>query len=269
MFILIIRLFLLFLIYSFIGWVCESTYCSIFEHKFVNRGFLTGPICPVYGFGALAVIGLLMPLRDNLPLLFVAGTIITTVLEYITAFLLEKLFHMKWWDYSRYKFNLHGRVCLLNSIEFGILSVIAVKLLHPAIKGLVDNIPSLAVTLLGCSLAALLLTDCAITVHTITQFNGRLSQLTVLLDEIKSKTETYRTLAQQNFSAKLEHLMEHENTRIVEARETLERLKTKADMLEARNKLLLRRLLAAFPDMTSVKHQPMLERIRQAIKNKK
>lgn len=266
---LFIRLFLLFLIYSFIGWACESTYCSIFERKFVNRGFLTGPLCPVYGFGALAVIGLLMPLRDHILLLFLAGTVITMVIEYITAFLLEKLFHMKWWDYSRYRFNLHGRVCLLNSLEFGILSVIAVKLLHPVLESFVDYLPFVAAIVLGCSLAALVLTDCVISVYTITQFNGRLTLLTYLLDEIKAKTETYRTLVQQDLSVKLGQLMEHENTRIEEAKEAIEHLKLKTGALEAKNKLLLRRLLAAFPDMTSVKHQPIVERIRQAIKNKK
>ena len=94
------RVFLLFLCYSFLGWACETVYCSIGKRKFVNRGFLNGPLCPVYGFGALAVLYFLRPVSDNIPLLFVSGMVLTSVIEYITGYLLEKLFATKWWDYS-------------------------------------------------------------------------------------------------------------------------------------------------------------------------
>ena len=94
------QLFLAFLVYSFLGWVCETVYCSIGQRKFVNRGFLNGPLCPVYGFGAVAVLLFLRPLRENLLLLFFGGMILTSVIEYITGFALEKLFAAKWWDYS-------------------------------------------------------------------------------------------------------------------------------------------------------------------------
>lgn len=83
------RVFLLFLCYSFLGWACETVYCSIGKRKFVNRGFLNGPLCPVYGFGALAVLYFLRPVSDNIPLLFVSGMVLTSVIEYITGYLLE------------------------------------------------------------------------------------------------------------------------------------------------------------------------------------
>ncbi len=263
------KLFLYFILYSFTGWVCETIYCSVIERRFVNRGFLAGPLCPVYGFGALAVISLLSPLKNNIPMLFLAGMAVTTLLEYITAYLLEKLFNMKWWDYSNFKLNLHGRVCLLNSVEFGVLSVVAVKLLHPLMTNWVDMLSPAAVMWIACILIAVILTDCTVTVHTILQFNGRLKQLTTLLDEIKDKTEGYKVLVQQGIAQRLEQLKEHEGDRFIEAKEALERLKAKLDVLESKNRVLLRRLLAAFPHMTSVKHQPMLERVRLAIKRRK
>ena len=132
------NLFLTFCLYSFLGWVCESIYCSIGERKLINRGFLNGPVCPVYGFGAVIVVKLLTPFENNLVLLFLTGMAATSVLEYITGFLLETLFHTKWWDYSGRKCNIHGRVCLRNSLLFGGLSVIAMKLVNPVVAGLVD-----------------------------------------------------------------------------------------------------------------------------------
>ena len=128
------QLFLAFLTYSFLGWVCETVYCSIGQRKFVNRGFLNGPLCPVYGFGAMAVLFFLRPVRENLLVLYLSGVLVTSVIEYITGFLLEKLFATKWWDYSTYRFNIHGRVCLRNSLMFGVLSVIAARVIDPVVQ---------------------------------------------------------------------------------------------------------------------------------------
>ena len=130
-------LFLLFLIYSAVGWLCESVYCSVPARKFINRGFLNGPLCPIYGVGALLADALLTPVAWSLPLLFLGGAIVTSVLEYFTGWLLETLFHAKWWDYSNKKWNLHGRVCLRNSILFGLMCVILLRVLHPLLLGLV------------------------------------------------------------------------------------------------------------------------------------
>ena len=136
-------LFLLFLIYSAVGWLCESVYCSVPARKFINRGFLNGPLCPIYGVGALLADALLTPVAWSLPLLFLGGAIVTSVLEYFTGWLLETLFHAKWWDYSNKKWNLHGRVCLRNSILFGLMCVILLRVLHPLLLGLVLLVPAL------------------------------------------------------------------------------------------------------------------------------
>ena len=106
----------IFIIYAFIGWCAEVSYAAVNRGIFVNRGFLNGPYCPIYGCGVVIVVTVLMPLKDNLFLLFVGSVVLTSVLEYITGFLLEKVFHNKWWDYSNLPFNLHGYICLKFSI---------------------------------------------------------------------------------------------------------------------------------------------------------
>ena len=116
--------FMLLMIYSFIGWVYESVLCSITQKTLVNRGFLNGPICPIYGFGALSVILLLKDIQHNLIALFLASMVVTGVLEYLTSYLLEHFFHAKWWDYSDQPFQIEGRVCLLGVTVFGLMSVL-------------------------------------------------------------------------------------------------------------------------------------------------
>lgn len=129
---------LCFFIYAFLGYICEVIYCSIGQRKLVNRGYLYGPICPIYGYGAVLVIFAMTPIKNlgiwYFPLVFLAGTVFVTVLEYLTSYVMEKLFHMRWWDYSRYKFQINGRVCLLNSTLFGLLIMVVMYLIQPFIE---------------------------------------------------------------------------------------------------------------------------------------
>lgn len=131
-----------FFIYSFIGWICECIYCGVPAKKFINRGFLIGPYCPIYGVGALLLITLLHPFLNKPLLLFLAAVIITSVLEYITSYFLEIFFHTKWWDYSKHHFQLHGRICLKNSLMFGGLGLILIYGLDPMINKLIQWIPA-------------------------------------------------------------------------------------------------------------------------------
>ena len=132
---------LFFFTYSFLGWVCECIYCSIPAKKFINRGFLAGPYCPIYGCGALLVLYLLKPFLYQPLLLFIMGMIVTSFLEYFTSWIMELLFHTKWWDYTNYRFNIHGRVCLRNSFLFGIMSLVVCYIVHPSIIHIANMIP--------------------------------------------------------------------------------------------------------------------------------
>ena len=185
----IVTLFLYFVVYSFLGWCCETVYCSTIQKHFVNRGFLYGPLCPIYGCGALLVLFLLRDVSDSLVPLFLSGLVVTTVLEYLTSVLMEKLFHMKWWDYSHLPFNINGRVCLLNSCEFGALSVFVVRVLHPAIVGLVDRLSVMAAWIVAIVLLAVILTDTVITVRGLLILKGKLDDIYDRIEEIRLKTE--------------------------------------------------------------------------------
>lgn len=131
-----------FFCYSFLGWVCECIYCGIPAKKFINRGFLAGPYCPIYGCGAMLVIMLLKPFEASVVQLFIMGVLVTSALEYMTSYLMEILFHTKWWDYSTYPYNLHGRICLKNSMMFGILVIIVYYGIHPAVLDFISSIPT-------------------------------------------------------------------------------------------------------------------------------
>ena len=178
---------LAFFLYSFTGWLCESIYCSLPAGRFINRGFLTGPLCPVYGFGALLIVFLLSPLQPQPVLLFLAGAVVTSLLEYVTGFLLEKIFHTKLWDYSQRRFNLHGRVCLKNSLLFGAMGLVTVYLLHPFVLDLIGRLPLiLLVGLAGGALAAFLL-DLIFSVRTMLQLNGKLAELERVAADLRQK----------------------------------------------------------------------------------
>ena len=130
-----------FVLYAFLGWVCEDLYCGIPAKKFINRGFFYGPYCPIYGVGALLVLYPLLFVKDYPILVFVLGVIITSTLEYITSWVMEILFKTRWWDYSERFMNINGRVCLLNSTLFGIMSIVVVYIIHPVIQDIVMDIP--------------------------------------------------------------------------------------------------------------------------------
>ncbi len=132
--------FFYFTIYAFLGYICEVVYVAIITKKITNRGYLFGPIVPIYGYGAIIVIALLWNLRDNPFLVILLGGLLTSGLEYLTSFFMELIFHMRWWDYSDKFMNLNGRICLRNSLMFIGLVVLVIYLLHPNIFNLVSLI---------------------------------------------------------------------------------------------------------------------------------
>lgn len=126
-----------FFIYSFLGWVWESSYVSVKEKRLVNRGFVTGPVCTIYGFGAVSVYLILKPVSGNLLWLYLGGVAVPTILEYFTAALMENIFHTSWWDYSKNKLNFQGRICLGASLGWGIFSIILFYGFQPVVERIV------------------------------------------------------------------------------------------------------------------------------------
>ena len=167
---------LLFFIYSFIGWFYETVLCSVEEKKLINRGFLRGPYCPVYGFGAVIDI-IVLDKIDNIFVLFFLGIVLTCSLEYFTSWLLEKLFNARWWDYSYMKFNIKGRICLLGAIIFGLFSVLLIKLLHPFVMSLINKIDYGYLVLVTIVITLIFTVDLVITVNRLLIFNNKLREL--------------------------------------------------------------------------------------------
>ena len=134
-----LKIFIAFWFFSILGWILEVIVCSICDRKFVNRGFLIGPYCPIYGFGALIMM-LISPYKNHLFACFILALTLCSTLEYFASFLMEKLFKIRWWDYSHDAFNINGRICLRNAIAFGALGVIFTRFLNPWYLSLIDNI---------------------------------------------------------------------------------------------------------------------------------
>lgn len=193
-------LFLYLMIYSFLGWACESAYISIGRKKLINSGFLHGPFCPIYGFGAVFVILFLSPLSSYPILVFIMGVLITSLLEYFTSWLLEVLFHIMWWDYSRYKYNINGRVCLLNSFLFGCMSIFVIYVLHPFVVGFVSQWSWILIQQIALVLLIYLAIDFIISTLQLVSFKQQLVQFETKLSDIKQYLA--KQLPQFNFDAK-------------------------------------------------------------------
>ncbi len=159
--------FLLFIIYSFLGWCIEVVCNSIERKKFVNRGFLLGPYCPIYGCGGLLITLFLGRFTNRPVFLFIMTILLCGILEYSTSYVMEKLFHLRWWDYSKKKWNINGRVCLDTIIPFGILGMIILYISNPFLLDKIEKIPSLTLTILFYILAVVFLIDIIISLSTI------------------------------------------------------------------------------------------------------
>lgn len=130
-----------FYIYCFFGWIFESTYVSLKKHHFVNRGFLRLPMLPLYGTGAVMMLWVSLPVKNNLFLVYCSGVVAATLLEYVTGYVMERLFKVRYWDYSNQKFNIHGYICLTSSIAWGFLTILMTEVIHKPIEHFVLNLP--------------------------------------------------------------------------------------------------------------------------------
>lgn len=155
----IVKLIILFFIYAFLGWLMEVTFAFINFHKFINRGFLIGPICPIYGYGCMLIIVLLNRFKNEPLTLFFMAILICSLLEYITSFVMEKIFKARWWDYSNKKFNLNGRICLQTMIPFGVLGTIITYYVNPFLGNLVNKVPNTILIIIAVILLIIYLVD--------------------------------------------------------------------------------------------------------------
>ena len=189
------KYFILFMIYSFMGWCMEVLTVFIPKKKFVNRGFLIGPYCPIYGYGCLLIIILLKNNLDDPLALFLKAIVICSLLEYFTSFFMEKLFNARWWDYSNKKFNINGRICLETMLPFGILACLVMYVLNPFFESKINLLPDLAVLIIAGILFVIYLVDNIISFKIISGFSKTVKK--VAKDSTEEITSKVRNILKQ------------------------------------------------------------------------
>lgn len=263
------EIILCFFIYGFLGWCTEVAFAAGKERRFVNRGFLNGPICPIYGVGVVAVVVLLEPYENNLFILYVASIIVVTALEWVTGFILEKLFHSKWWDYSNMPLNLNGYVCLLFSLIWGVACVAIVKWIHPFIFKGVKILPVWFGTILLVLLGIGMLADLYVTVTNILQMNRHLARMEEIAAELRKISDELGANISENVLEaieKKEDIAEDMQEYSEELKERAEELREKYRDIKFKNARSVRRILRAFPRMKSRKHSEAMDDLREYLK---
>lgn len=180
---------LYFFVYGFLGWCTEVGFAAFKTHHFVNRGFLNGPICPIYGVGVTAVITILTPYKSDIIVLYILSVVLVTVLEGVTGWAMDKIFHNKWWDYSDMPLNIGGYVCLLFSIVWGFACLFIIYFIQPLVHDLLAFIPTIVGIILIIILGITLIADLYVTASTIFKFNRRLAAMEKIAAEMHEISE--------------------------------------------------------------------------------
>lgn len=192
--------FLLFLIYSIAGWILEVTCVSIENKRFVNRGFMIGPYCPIYGCGAIVITLLLGKYTNDWIVLFFMAIITCGILEYATSYIMEKLFHARWWDYSKRKYNINGRVCLETLIPFGILGLIIMYITNPFIFSNLAKVPEQTLNTIAIISAIIFTIDIAISIKVI-------SDVRITSTKLNKENRNYAEDNTEEITAKVKEIL--------------------------------------------------------------
>lgn len=263
---------LYFFVYGFLGWCTEVAFAAWKEHRFVNRGFLNGPICPIYGIGVGVVVNYLSSFKSNFFLLYITSVILVTALEWLTGFVLEKIFHNKWWDYSDMPLNLNGYVCLLFSLIWGAACVIIVLFIHPLIHSILTLIPLTVAMVLIILLDIALFADLYVTVSGILKLNRRLEKMQEIADELheiadKLGENIYRKTItamekQEEISDVLENVSDDLKQHIAELHNRYRETGKELTRIQ-------KRLLHAFPKMQNQKYKEAFNDLREKLNSMK
>ena len=193
---------LYFFFYSAVGWAFESAYCSMGERKLINRGFLTGPMCPIYGTGTLVMEVLLYnPFRDNPIAIFFLGMLLCDIVEYLTSFIMEKLFNARWWDYKDELLNIKGRICLKHTIIWGMGSLAFVKIVHPRIEVLFGNLSDKTIKITVIAILAVFVVDVIFAVIKALDIRKLRAKLIELKETITSNTSEIISAVDEKYTS--------------------------------------------------------------------
>ena len=183
-----------FLIYSCIGWCLEVIYAAATTGQLVNRGFLNGPVCPIYGFGMIIVLFALTPLQHSILLLYIGGVILPSALELVGGWALYKLYHTRWWDYSDFPFNIGGYICLEFCLLWGVGTLVVMRIVHPVVADLVALIPPFVGVILMCFLYAVYAVDVVATAIAASALADTLDTMEQLGDSIHAVSDAMTQL---------------------------------------------------------------------------
>lgn len=255
---IIFELLTYFIIYSFLGWIMESIVRSICERRIINTGFLKGPLCPIYGIGAIILFLFLDKFENKIIELFFIAILVLTTWEYIVGILLEKLFKTKYWDYSNQKFNFQGRICLVNSICWGILGVVFVKYIHPFIQSLISKVNPSLLKYIILIISVIMLIDTITTIIKVRSIKSTLERIEKINKEIKEKLKELRKAKKQT-----EKSISTENVQ-----ELVKKLKRKRNRIIIHLYRNVYRLKKAFPAMNTKEITEVLNKKIQKYKSK-
>ena len=256
----------IFLIYAFLGWCAEVAYAAVEKGKFVNRGFLNGPVCPIYGFGMLVVATLLWGLRDNLILLFLGSAALTTALEFGTGWGLEKFFHDKWGDYSAKPFNVKGYICLEFTILWGLAAAFIIGAVHPFVFMLIKKTPFVLGIILMLVVLALFVTDLVITVVVLCKLPKKLNAMLEAEKALKALSDRIGENISEtaiNAKAKGDELIEENKPRLEELKAEYERKAAEYKRQFENRGFVHKRITEAFPNLKSGRYKVVFERFAE------
>ena len=274
------QLFIYFFLYSFLGWCSEVIFATLKTGKFVNRGFLNGPVCPIYGAGVVVILLILGEYAEEMWAVFLVGIAVPTLLELVTGWLLETFFHDKWWDYSERRFNFKGYICLEFSLLWGIAAVCVISILHPLIRKFAMLFTEIAGTVLVCIGAAILLADVILTVLQVLKLNQKLAEIDKLAKAMRAGSELIgKEVAAVTLAARkgVEQVKDSAQKKTSQVRETLEEKKeawdekTAARRAEAKARIdeivkkMPKRLLKAFPSLSSRRNPDSVPLVRESM----
>ena len=258
--------FLIFILFSFIGWICEVIYVGVTSaHKFVNRGFLHGPICPVYGFGGVVILMLPPSLYATWIPLFLASMILCTTVEYFVSWLMEKLFHTRWWDYSHYKIQLNGRICLLNSILFGFLGVVVIHFVYPLMTDLLNSLGQKVINVSGVIILAVLSVDIFFTVRKLVDFANVMKKLKDFGETLNSHYGQEEWFKKDSFMDMINSVIERAENR---KEEFSQKILEKIEKLQNLHLPSVESFLKKFPSIKSAKYREELNMIKEKVHQK-
>lgn len=258
--------FLIFILFSFIGWISEVIYVGVTSaHKFVNRGFLHGPLCPVYGFGGVVILMLPPSLYATWIPLFFASMILCTIVEYFVSWLMEKLFHTRWWDYSHYKIQLNGRICLLNSILFGFLGVVVIHFVYPLMIDLLNSLGQKVINVSGVIILAVLSVDIFFTVRKLVDFANVMKKLKDFGETLNSHYGQEEWFRKDSFMDMINSVIERAENR---KEEFSQKILEKIDKVQNLRLPSVELFIKKFPSIKSTKYKDELNMIKEKIHQK-